>query len=267
MGLAARRFLNISLSAVVAASMAALSAPYALALAPPAAPPPPYVVTIDPGHGGSPDDAHPEKLFDPGGKALNGLLEKDLTLDIAKRVRDRLTKQGVHVVMTRDSDQYVDITPRVRAANASKSSLFVSIHLNYFAEDLTVGGSLVLYPNAASEPFARTMSAALARRLTPIGIPSNGTQLKDNFWTTAQMPAITIECAYLTNLGEANLLKDSRTRDAIAGAIASGLAAQDPELTKRAAQTIAYEKTHLVRPVSGVPSPAPHGNLAFPWVP
>jgi N-acetylmuramoyl-L-alanine amidase len=267
MGLAAQRLLYISASAVLAASMAALSAPYALALAAPAGPPVPYVVTIDPGHGGSPDNAHPEKLFDPGGKARNGLLEKDLTLDIARRVRDRLQKQGVHVVMTRDSDQYVDITPRIRTANANKSNLFVSIHLNYFAEDLTVGGSLVLYPNAASERFARTMSATLAKRLAPIGIPADGTQLKDNLWTTAQMPAITVECAYLTNPGEANMLKKSGTRDAIAGAIVSGLAAQDPELTKRAGQIAAYEKAHPVRAIAATPSRAQHGSLLLPWLP
>jgi N-acetylmuramoyl-L-alanine amidase len=267
MGLAAQRLLYIPVSAVLAVSMTALSAPYALALSTPAAPPPPYVVTIDPGHGGSPDDAHPEKLFDPGGKALNGLLEKDLTLDIARRVRDRLKKQGVHVVMTRDSDQYVDITPRIRTANANSSNLFVSIHLNYFAQDLTVGGSLVLYPNAASESFARTMSATLGKRLAPIGIPADGTQLKDNLWTTAQMPAVTVECAYLTNPGEASLLKKTSTRDAIAGAIVSGLAAQDPELTKRAAETVAFAKAHLVQPIAAAPSRAQHGSLLLPWLP
>ena len=267
MGLAAQRLLYISVSAVLAASMAVLSAPSTLALAAAAAPPVPYVVTIDPGHGGSPDNAHPEKLFDPGGKALNGLLEKDMTLDISRRVRDRLKKHGVQVVMTRDSDQYVDITPRIRAANASKSNLFVSIHLNYFAQDLTVGGSLVLYPNAASEGFANTMSATLARALTRIGIPANGTQLKDNLWTTAQMPAITVECAYLTNLGEANMLKKSSTRDAIASAIVSGLATQDPELTRRAAEITAYEKAHAVRPVAAAPGRAERQSLALPWLP
>ena len=267
MGLAAQRLLYISVSAVLAASMAVLSAPSTLALAATAAPPVPYVVTIDPGHGGSPDNAHPEKLFDPGGKALNGLLEKDMTLDISRRVRDRLKKHGVQVVMTRDSDQYVDITPRIRAANASKSNLFVSIHLNYFAQDLTVGGSLVLYPNAASEGFANTMSATLARALTRIGIPANGTQLKDNLWTTAQMPAITVECAYLTNLGEANMLKKSSTRDAIASAIVSGLAAQDPELTRRAAEITAYEKAHAVRPVAAAPGRAERQSQILPWLP
>jgi N-acetylmuramoyl-L-alanine amidase len=267
MGLAAQRLLYISASAVLAASMAALSAPYALALAAPAAPPVPYVVTIDPGHGGSPDNVHPEKFFDPGGRALNGLLEKDLTLDIARRVRDGLKKQGVHVVMTRDSDQYMDITPRIRAANASKSDFFVSIHVNYFAEDPTVGGSLVLYPNAASERFARTMSTILERRLAPIGIPADGIQLKDNLWTSARMPAITVECAYLTNPGEASLLKMPSTRNAIAGAVVSGLEAQDPELANRAGEIAAYQKAHQLRLVAGTPSRTSHDTRLLPWGP
>jgi N-acetylmuramoyl-L-alanine amidase len=218
-------------------------------------------VTIDPGHGGSPDNNHPELLFDPGVQAVNGLMEKDVTLSISRRVRDRLQKLGVRVVMTRDSDQYVDITPRIRTANSHGADLFVSIHLNYFGDDPGVGGSLVLYPNTASEPFARTMAATLGKQLSPIGIPGDGVQLRDNLWTTAQMPAITVECAYLSNLGEAALLKKSRTLDSIAGAVVKGMEAQDPELTRRPAEIAAYAKAHHIQavPVSSRQSPL------MPW--
>ena len=268
MGHPAQRLAFVSLSAAIAASMAVLSAPLAPALAaagPPA--PAPYVVTIDPGHGGSADNNHPELLFDPGVMAVNGLVEKDLTLDIAKRLQRLLQARGVHVVMTRTGDQYVDITPRIHAANLSNSNLYVSIHLNYFGEDHAVGGSLVLYPNAASEQFANAMAAALAKKLDPIGIKGTGVQLKDNLWTTAQMPAVTVEAAYLSNLGEANLLKKSSTRDAIAGAVLTGMVAQDPELTRRPAEIAAYNKAHKVSLAATPAKQVSHGNPLMPWAP
>ena len=268
MGHPAHRLAYVSLSAAIAASMAVLSAPFAPALAAPAPPvPAPYVVTIDPGHGGSPDDSHPERLFDPGVRAINGLVEKDLTLDIARRLRTLLQAHGVHVVMTRDSDKFVDITPRIQAANSSKSNLFVSIHLNYFGDDPTIGGSLVLYPNAASEPFAKTMSATLASSLQPVGIHGSKIMLKDNLWTTAQMPAITVEAAYLSNRTEADLLKKPATRDALAGAVLAGMQAQDPELTRRASEIAAYQKAHRASPVAAATKHQPQGNPLMPWLP
>src|SRR5258708_37937389 len=215
MGPTASRLLHVTLSAAVAATMAVVSAPLSPAFAA-AAPPVPYGVTLDPGHGGSADNSQPAKLFDPGVLGVNGLVEKDPTPDIARRIRDRLQKLGVKVVMTRNSDQYVDITPRIQLANSQNSDLFVSIHVNYFGDDPTVGGSLVLYPNSASEAFANTMATVLGKSLGPSGIPSDGVQLRDNLWTTAQMPAVTLEVAYLRNLAEANPLKHSNTLDDIA---------------------------------------------------
>jgi hypothetical protein len=223
-------------------------------------------VTLDPGHGGSPDNDHPELLFDPGVQGVNGLVEKDLTLSIARRVRDRLQKLGARVVMTRDSDKYVDITPRIEAANSAGADLFVSIHLNYFGDDHSVGGSLVLYPNAASEAFARTVATTLGAQLGPLGIPGDGTQLRDNLWTTAQMPAVTVECAYLSNPAEANLLKKSSTLDAIATAMVKGMEAQDPELTKRPAEIAAYAKAHHIHLASASTSAPHHSLLPFALV-
>jgi N-acetylmuramoyl-L-alanine amidase len=265
MGHRASRLLHVFASATVAATLAAISAPLPAALAATPGPPAPYVVTLDPGHGGSADNNHPELLFDPGVEAVNGLVEKDLTLDIAKRVRDRLRRLGVQVVMTRDRDQYVDITPRIEAANSHNANLFVSIHLNYFGDDPDVGGSLVLYPNAASEAFATAMAATLGKQLGPIGIPSDGAQLRDNLWTTAQMPAVTVECAYLSNLGEATMLRKSSALDAIATAIVKGMQAQDPELTRRSAEIAAYARAHHLQtvPVSLIASPG--HNLLTPW--
>ncbi len=78
-------------------------------------------IVIDPGHGGR----------DPGAIGPGGLMEKDVTLDVARRLRDRLQKYpGYRILMTRDDDVWVSLRDRVRFANANHADLFISIHVN-----------------------------------------------------------------------------------------------------------------------------------------
>ncbi len=77
-------------------------------------------VIIDPGHGGR----------DPGAIGPHGLKEKKITLDIAKRLKKILQKNGFKVVMTRDKDKFVSLQERVKIANRYKNAIFVSIHCN-----------------------------------------------------------------------------------------------------------------------------------------
>lgn len=78
-------------------------------------------IMIDPGHGGT----------DSGTTGAMGTREKDMTLDIAKRLRDRLAKYGrFTVLMTRDGDTTVPLHTRVEMARSEKADLFISIHLN-----------------------------------------------------------------------------------------------------------------------------------------
>jgi N-acetylmuramoyl-L-alanine amidase len=79
-------------------------------------------IMIDPGHGGS----------DTGTKGRMGTKEKDIALDIARRLRDRLNKHGnYNILMTRDTDVTLPLNRRVELAKASRADLFLSIHLNY----------------------------------------------------------------------------------------------------------------------------------------
>jgi len=77
-------------------------------------------VVIDAGHGGK----------DPGAIALSGTYEKDVVLDIARRVRDILKRKGVRVRMTRDSDEFISLKERTEIASQSEADLFVSVHAN-----------------------------------------------------------------------------------------------------------------------------------------
>lgn len=99
-----------------------------LTLASPAPPraaskPPAFVVVVDPGHGGDQDGA-----LSPG-----GVKEKDVVLQIARRLRPKLERLGARVVLTRTGDIGVPLTTRAAVANGLKADLFVSIHLNSMA--------------------------------------------------------------------------------------------------------------------------------------
>ncbi|HKE11294.1 MAG TPA: N-acetylmuramoyl-L-alanine amidase [Myxococcota bacterium] len=77
-------------------------------------------VVIDAGHGGD----------DQGAGGPNGLLEKNVVLDVARRLATRLRDDGLEVVMTRDGDQAVSLEQRAAVANESRGELFLSIHAN-----------------------------------------------------------------------------------------------------------------------------------------
>lgn len=79
-------------------------------------------VFIDPGHGGN----------DSGAVGVNKLLEKDINLSVAKKVKDLLLKQGVEVKLSRESDVTVSLDQRTTAANNWSADCFVSIHCNAY---------------------------------------------------------------------------------------------------------------------------------------
>ncbi len=89
-----------------------------------------FIVMIDPGHGGS----------DPGSRAPNGLLEKDLTLDIAERTQLFLSEvPGLKVVTTRSGDTGLSRQRRVNAIRASGADMVVSLHFNHLPQtDITL---------------------------------------------------------------------------------------------------------------------------------
>ena len=97
----------------------AKSASESRAAQPPAAPGPFAVVVLDPGHGGQ-----------DSGAMCGGLLEKDLTLDVARRIDRLLDSEGIATLMTRLGDTYVSLADRAAFANRIRNCIFVSIHFN-----------------------------------------------------------------------------------------------------------------------------------------
>ena len=77
-------------------------------------------IVLDPGHGGK----------DPGAIGITGLYEKDVVLDIAKRLKKNLVQNGFNVMMTRDKDVFIPLDERANFASRNKADLFISIHAN-----------------------------------------------------------------------------------------------------------------------------------------
>jgi N-acetylmuramoyl-L-alanine amidase len=106
-------------------------------------------IVIDAGHGGK----------DPGaiGRRL-GIKEKNLTLSIAKKVKRILEDNGIRIIMTRDSDEFISLPERVRIANASGADLFVSIHINA-SRSRSMNGFECYYLSEATNDNARALEA------------------------------------------------------------------------------------------------------------
>src|SRR2546426_541403 len=129
--------------------------------------PPPYVIAIDPGHGGSASN-DPTQLWDPG-VVVGSVMEKDITLDLASRLRALLVKERVKVVLTRTGDEYVEISERWNRVHASGARLFVSLHVNAFNGDPAINGATIFYPKPDSLSFAQAIDAGLAQTRAEVG--------------------------------------------------------------------------------------------------
>ena len=141
------------------------------------------MVTVDPGHGGKPTPSHPNTPLDPGAIGINGLLEKDVDLDVGLRLAGLLRADLVDVVMTRSTDAYVSAARREQVSMTHHAALVVSVHAGASSNPRTAG-SLVRYPTGASALFAQTVSDALTAQITADGVPDAGFALGDAAWTS-----------------------------------------------------------------------------------
>jgi N-acetylmuramoyl-L-alanine amidase len=178
------------------------------------------VITIDPGHGGG----------DPG--AVNrvlGLRESDVTLDISLRLAQMLRKAGWIVHLTRTTDRDVtyagspdslELSSRIQLANRTNSQLFVSIHIDASTSP-DANGLSIFYGKDNSIPLARYLNYHLAR--------ANGRRNR-GIWrgpfhviNNSCIPAVLVECAFISNYAEAVLLSTPEFRQRCAEGIYRGL--------------------------------------------
>lgn len=130
-------------------------------------------VVIDPGHGGT----------DPGALGRSGLREKDVNLDIAKRLSALLKAEGVTTVLTRSTDKFIPLSTRVSIANRSGADLFISIHSNA-ARNRSVCGFEVYYvaPSVSDIKRASLTARSMPLNLKNAQIASQSQELKTILW-------------------------------------------------------------------------------------
>ncbi len=167
-------------------------------------------VVIDAGHGG----------FDRGGIPGQRVPEKVMALDVAQRLEKRLRQAGYRVVMTRDSDVFVPLGERVRIANSYRDAVFVCIHFN----SATRAGA-----NGIETYYYSSNSAALAahiHRQVVSGTTGENRGIRRRGYYVLRrtsIPAILVECGFLTNPTEAQLVLESGYRQRLADRIADGV--------------------------------------------
>ena len=178
-------------------------------------------IVIDAGHGKP----------DPGAIGQNGLLEKDVTFDIAKRVKKLLEAKGAKVIMTRTGDYEIGLEERANKANKAGADLFVSIHVNAHT-DPSIGGTMTYIHNGngtaaeatryqESNRLARYIQAELVKKL---GLRDGGVR-SANFVVLRQtsMPAVLTELAFISNHDEEKLMQTDNFRNKSAEAIVNGI--------------------------------------------
>jgi len=219
----------------------------------------PPVVVIDPGHGG----------YDSGTEAGAPLLEKDLALQIALRLKSELKHRGIHAILTRTGDYFVTLAERTALANKAGADLFISIHLNSSPDAATTGIEtyylnnttdratirLAAMENASGDAYGTTAggdlnyilsdmrqqykaneSVALASMIeaqTAADLDASmGLQvsalgaMRGPFYVLvgAQMPAVLVECGFLSNLEEAARLASAQYQQVLAEGVAEAVA-------------------------------------------
>lgn len=130
-------------------------------------------VVIDSGHGGN----------DPGAIGKNGLKEKDINLDIAKRLNSLLKAEGVQTVLTRTTDKFVPLSTRVNLANKSGADLFISIHSNA-ARSRSLNGFEVYYvsPSVSDSKRAAFTARTVSLNLKDAVFSSDTQDLRAIVW-------------------------------------------------------------------------------------
>ena len=168
------------------------------------------VIIIDPGHGGN----------DTGAMRGN-LLEKDLTLSIAQKVRDCLREKGfTNVIMTRATDKTLTLENRVTIANDNQADIFVSIHINASVKS-EINGIETHYYTENGYNVAKVIHKELMENVSA----TDRGLFKSKFYVInhTEAPAVLLELGFISNEHERNALNSQKRQMASAKAIADGI--------------------------------------------
>ena len=182
-------------------------------------------VVIDAGHGG----------IDPGKVGVNDALEKDINLSIALKLKKYLEQQDIRVVMTRETDEGLyeesdsnkkvrDMKNRLDIMEKTAPALTISIHQNSYPEE-SVSGMQVFYYETSTEgkALAEIMQQTMIESLKPQ--KERTAKANDTYYLLKKttVPIVIVECGFLSNRAEAELLVSSDYQEKMAWAIHMGV--------------------------------------------
>ncbi len=184
------------------------------------------LVIVDAGHGGH-----------DGGAVANDIVEKNLALDLARRLKHELEAAGLRVLMTRDSDVFLPLEARAALTGRHNAAAFVSVHLNtdgdgttaegietYFAETKLLSARQTSKGSPASSSSADFAENVQRMVCASTKAQNRGTKARSYAVVSqASCPAVLVECGFITNKAEAARLKRAGYGDKIASGIAQGV--------------------------------------------
>lgn len=177
-----------------------------------------FIVCVDPGHGGS----------DTGAIGINDTYEKDGNLELALKVANLLTDNGVTVVLTRDDDSSISSEERAAIANDANADLFIALHQNYAADSSAYGVEAWIYSSGSDKNYS--IAETILNNLEEVGISQNrgvktGTQFNSDYdyevIRDTNMTSLIIELGFISNETDVTLF--SENMDDYAVAITNGI--------------------------------------------
>lgn len=172
-----------------------------------------FCVIVDAGHGGS-----------DGGTVSGKIIEKDINLSVALKLKTILEDNNIEVILTRNSDEKMSLAQRTSVANDSNADFFISLHCNYYEDDAQIAG-LECYYNS---PDA-TESKAYAESIIHAVSLSNDVKTRDakteNYYVlrNTQIPAVLVEMGFLSNYSESQKLLSDDYQEILAQRMAEGI--------------------------------------------
>ena len=173
-------------------------------------------VVIDAGHGG-----HDSGAFSRGRRSR--VLEKDVALDVARRLEGKLRAAGFHTVMTRRVDRFIPLDERARISNARRDSVFVAIHFND-TRRRTIHGAETYHNGRGTWQLAARVERSLASM--PGGANRGVSMAHYRVLRKSNGPALLVECGYLSNSTEAAHCANPAWREQTATRLAQAIIEQ-----------------------------------------
>jgi N-acetylmuramoyl-L-alanine amidase len=177
------------------------------------------VIVVDAGHGGR-----------ESGTKWGNILEKDLTLKVAKKLAAQLIEAGASVIMIRSEDTTVPLLSRPETANQSKADLYISVHFNSNQTANSASGGMTFYhmQDPVSMMLAQCIQTEIAAvsKLPDLGVWSDSRIYKTKGFAVlrgASMPAVLIELGFLNNSKDRARLVQNEFHDDAAKAILKGI--------------------------------------------